>query len=96
MIITALTGLEILAYDIQKSYLTAKCRELIWTTVRPKFGSEEVSIMVVKIDLYGLKSSRAEFRSKLASLLHNIGYTTSKEDPDIWMIPAIKPDGTEY
>ena len=27
--ISALNGLEIFAYDIQNSYLTAKCRELI-------------------------------------------------------------------
>ena len=52
--------------------------------------------MVVKMDLYGLKLSGAAFRSKLESLLHNIWYTPSKVDPDVWMIPAIKPDGTEY
>ena len=52
--------------------------------------------MVVKIDIYGLKSSRAEFRSKLATLLHNIGYTPSKLDPYLWIRPAIKSDVTEY
>ena len=82
--------------DIQNAYLTAKCRELIWTTAGTKFGSEEVSIMVVKIDLYGLKSSRAAFRAKLESLLHDIVYTPSKADPDVWMIPEIKSYGTEY
>ena len=46
--------------------------------------------------LYGLKSSGAAFRAKLVSLLNDIGYTPSKSDPDIWMIPAIKSDGTEY
>ena len=32
----------------------------------------------------------------MVSLLHDIGYTPSKVDPDVWMIPAIKSDGTEY
>ena len=96
MTIAALNGLDIFACDIQNPYLTAKFSELIWTTVRPKFGSEEVSIMVVKIDLYGLKSSRAEFRDKLATLLHDIGYTPSKADPYLWMRPTIKSDGMEY
>ena len=46
--------------------------------------------------LYGLKSSGAAFRSKLVSLLHDIGYTPSKVDPDVWMRPEIKSDITEY
>ena len=32
----------------------------------------------------------------MASLLHDIGYTPSKADQDVWMIPAIKSDVTEY
>ena len=53
--IVALNGLDILECGIQNSYLTANCRELIWITAGPKFGSEEGSIMVVKMALYGLK-----------------------------------------
>ena len=52
--------------------------------------------MVVTMAIYGLKSSEAAFRAKLASILHDIGYTPSKEDSDVWMRPAIKADGTEY
>ena len=94
--IAALNGLDILACDIQNAYLTEKFREIICTTAGPEFGSEEGSIMVVKMDIYGLKLSGAEFRANLASLLHNIGYTPSKADPDVYMIPEIKSDRTEY
>ena len=94
--ILALNGLDILAFDIQNSYQTVHCRDLIWTMAGPKFGLEEGSIMVVKMFLCGLKASGAAFRAKLASLLHNIGYTPSKEDPDVWIRPAIKSDRTEY
>ena len=94
--ISALNVLEILACDIQNVYLTAKCRELIWTTAGPGFGLEEGSIVVDKMNIYRLKSSGAAFRSKLANLLHNIRYTPSKADPDVWMRPVIKSDGTEY
>ena len=52
--------------------------------------------MVVKMALYGLKSSGAAFRAKLASNLHDMSYTPSKLDPYVWMRPAIKSDGTEY
>ena len=37
--IAALNDLSILGCDIQNAYLTAPCREKIWTTVGPKFGS---------------------------------------------------------
>ena len=52
--------------------------------------------MIVKMALYGLNSSAAAFRANLAPLLHNIGYTPSKADPDAWIRPAVKPDGSEY
>ena len=32
----------------------------------------------------------------LAETLHNLGYKTTKADPDIWLNPAVKPDGFEY
>ena len=90
--IATVNGLDILAYDMQDDYLTSKCRELIWTTAGPKFGLDEGSIMVVKIDIYGLKSSGSAFRSKLVIILHNIEYTPSKAYLDVWMMPVIKLD----
>ena len=38
--IAALNELYLFAYDIQNTHLTAKCREKIWTTAGPEFGSE--------------------------------------------------------
>ena len=87
--IAALNDLYILACDIQNAYLTALCREKIWTRVGPEFGSEEGTIMIVKMALYGLKSSGAALRVKLAGVLHDIGYTPSKADPDVWISPAM-------
>ena len=91
-----MNDLDILACDIQNAYLTALCREKIWTRAGPEFGSEEGTIMIVKMALYGLKSSGAAFRAKLAGVLHDIGYTPSKAYPDVWIRPAVKPDGAEY
>ena len=88
--------LDILACDTQNAYLTAKRRELIWTVTGPECGSEQGSIMVVKMALYGLKSSGAAFRSNLAGIINDIGYTTSKAYPDVWMRAAIRLDGMEY
>ena len=52
--------------------------------------------MIVNMVLYGLKSSGAAFRSKMAGVLHDLLYVPSKADPDVWISPAVRPDGSEY
>ena len=59
--IAALNGLKVLGYDIQNAYLTAKCREKIWTIDGPEFGSDSRKIMIIVRVLYGLKSSGEKF-----------------------------------
>ena len=94
--IAALNGLNVLACDIQNAYLTAKCREKIWTRAGPEFGSDAGKIMLVVRALYGLKSSGAAFRALLAEALYDLNYKPSPADPDVWLRPAVKPDGFEY
>ena len=95
-LLAALNGLDIKACDIQNAYLTADCREKIYTIAGPEFGSERGLIMVIKKALYGLKSSGAAFRALLAERLYEIGFVPSKGDPDVWMRPGVKPNGFEY
>ena len=92
----ALNDLDLLACDIQNAYLTAKCREKIYIKAGKEFGSDAGSILIVKMTLYGLKSSGAAFRSKLAGVLHDMNYGPSLADPDVWMRPATKPNGFKY
>ena len=94
--IAALNDLEILACDIQNAYLTAPCREKIWTIAGKEFGSDMGKPMLVVRALYGLKSSGAAFRAFLAEYLHDIGYRPSLADPDVWMRPAVKENGFQY
>ncbi|KAI2498409.1 Reverse transcriptase (RNA-dependent DNA polymerase) [Fragilaria crotonensis] len=94
--IAALNGIKVMACDIQNAYLTADCREKIWTRAGPEFGSEAGTIFIVKKALYGLKSAGAAFRSLLADTLMDIGYRPTKADPDAWLRPAVKPDGFQY
>jgi hypothetical protein len=94
--IAALNDLDILACDIQNAYLTADCREKVWILAGPEFGSEAGKNMLVKKALYGLKSSGAAFRAHLAETLDAMGYRPTYADPDVWMRPAVKPDGFEY
>ena len=60
------------------------------------FGSDAGKKMIIVRALYGLKSSGAAFRSLLAETLADLGYTPSYADPDVWMKPAVKPNGFKY
>ena len=96
MLIAALNGLQVMACDIQNAYLTANCHEKIWTYAGPEFGSECGQPMIIKKELYGLKSSGMAFRAHLAETLRDIGFKPTKADPDVWIHLAVKPDGSEY
>ena len=63
--LAALDGLDVLACDVQNAYLTAQCCEKIWTVVGPEFGSNIGKIFIIKMALYGLKSSSVAFHSVL-------------------------------
>ena len=86
--IAALNGLKVLACDIQNAYLTAMCREKIWTIAGPEFGSDAGKIMLITKALYGLKSSGAAFRALLSEVIWDLGYRPSRADPDVYMRPA--------
>ena len=71
--ITSLHNLDILTFNIQNAYLTALCRENIWTFAGPECGEEEGTLMLVKMALYGLKSSGAALQYKAERILRDIG-----------------------
>ena len=70
--IAALNKLKVLEWDIQNEYLTAPCREKIWTIAGPKFVSDAGKLIIVVRALYGLKSSGAAYRALLAKILYDI------------------------
>ena len=96
LLAAALNDLDILSADIENAYLAAPCAEKIWTRGGPEFGSDAGQPFLVISALYGLKSSGAAFRSFLALKLDEIGFKSTLADPDVWIRPAVKPDGEEY
>jgi Reverse transcriptase (RNA-dependent DNA polymerase) len=97
LMIAALNDLSILAADIQNAYLTSPCQEKIYTILSPEFGPNRQGrkALVVRV-LYGLKSAGAAFRNHLASCLGHLGFTSSRDDPDVWFCPATKVAKEEY
>ena len=94
--IAALNDLQVRACDIQNAYLTAPCREKIYTTAGPEFGSDAGKRMLVVRALYGLKTAGASYRSFFAEALRDLGFRPSYADPDVWMKPALKANGDTY
>jgi Reverse transcriptase (RNA-dependent DNA polymerase) len=96
-LIAALNDLDIMSADIQGAYLNAPCRERVHTICGPEFGPElRGRIAVIVKALYGLKTSAFAWRSHLAETLQELGYSSCVADNDVWMRPAVKPNGFKY
>ena len=85
-----------MACDIQNAYLTADCRERLWLVAGTKFGYEAGKNMLTRKALYVSKISGAAFRVFLEETLDAMGHCPSYANPDLWLRPAVKPDGFEY
>ena len=96
LMIAALNDLDVLAFDIQNSYLMVDCIERVYVVAGPEFGSEDGNNMMVKKAFYGLKISGAAFRAFLADTLDAMGYWMSYADPDLWLQPAVNLGGFKY
>ena len=96
LMVAALNGLDVQGCDVQNAFLTADNLEKHWIRAGPEFGDEKGQIFIVRRALYGLKSASAAFRSFMAKRFDELGFTSSHADPDVWLRPAKKQDGTEY
>jgi hypothetical protein len=84
-LIAALNGLVIIGADVQNAYINARTKEKVYTTAGPEFGSNAGRPAIIVRALYGLKSSGARWRDHFAAILTQVGFTSSKADPDVWM-----------
>ena len=90
--LAALNDLEVKAGDVLNAYITAPITEKVWTILGPEFGQDAGKTAVIVRALYGLKSAGAAFRVHLASCMRELGYTSCKADPDLWIKPETRPD----
>lgn len=85
-LLAALNDLDVLSCDIQNAYITAPNREKLWTKFGDEFGPQyQNKKAIVAKALYGLRSSGKSFRDFLAKHLREMGFTSSRADPDMWM-----------
>jgi Reverse transcriptase (RNA-dependent DNA polymerase) len=82
-VIAALNALDLTIFDVGNAYLNASTTEKLYCFSGKGFGPEEEgSMMIIRRELYGLKSSGAAYRSHFATILLEIGFSSCKADPD--------------
>ncbi len=59
--LAALNDFQVKAGDVLNAYITAPCKEKVWTILGPEFGSEAGQSAIIVRALYGLKSAGAAF-----------------------------------
>ena len=91
----ALNGLSIWAADIRNAYLQAPSSQKNYIICGPEFGLENVGkVALIHRALYGGKAAGRDFRNHLRSCMHFLNFEPCPADPDVWMRPAIKSDGS--
>ena len=96
-LIAALNDLDVCTADVGNAYLNAPPREKYYIIAGDEFGPihKGKKVLIVRA-LYGLKSSGAAWRAHFAQTLVDLGFTMCRADNDVWMRPAIKPNGFKY
>ena len=95
--IAALNGLNVQSSDIQNAYLTAPCKEKIWTILGTEWGVDVGRRAYIRRALYSLKASGASFCNHLANCMMNLGYKSCLADRDLWYKSQQHPgDGEPY
>ena len=93
----ALNDLPICACDIQNAYLQAPSSEKHYIICGPEFGIDNVGkLAVIARALYGGKSAGADYWRHVRYAMSTMGFESCCADPDVWMRPGTKSDGTKY
>ena len=88
----ALKDLELKMAEVQNTFLTAPCSELIHMNLGPKFREDQRKTAVIVRDLYGLPLAGEGFRNHLADGMCHLGYHSCLADPDLWYKPMVRPE----
>ena len=93
----ALHKIDFKAADIQNAYLQSPSSEKHFIYCGEEFGLEHYgSVALVRRSLYGGKAAGRDFWHHLHSFLEHLQFKSSRADPDVWIQPARRKDGTKY
>jgi hypothetical protein len=93
----SLNGLGVTAADICNAYLQAPSSQKDFITCGLEFGLEHAGKKaLIHRTLYGGKTAGHNFCNHLQECMAHLGFKPCCADPDVWMRPAMKPDGHHY
>jgi hypothetical protein len=93
----ALNEVDVCAADIRNAYLQAPSSQKDYIICGPEFGLENVGkAALIHRAVYGGKAAGRDFRNHLRACMHHLQFESCPADPDVWMRPAKKSDGSEY
>jgi len=85
------------AADIENAYLQAPSPEKYYIICGPEFGLENIGrIAVIIRALYGGKSAGANYWRHVRTAMDEMGFSSCKTDPDVWMRVSVRADGSSY
>ena len=91
----ALNELQVCAADIRSAYLQAPSSQKDYVICGPEFGLENVGKpALIHRAVYGGKSAGRDFRNHLRACMHHLDFKSCPADPDVWLRPAKKDDGS--
>ena len=93
----ALNDLSVFAADIRNAYIQAPSSQRDFIICGEEFGLENVGkVALLHRALYGGKTAGRDFRNHLRTCMRHLDYVSCPADPDLWMRPATKEDGSQY
>jgi hypothetical protein len=90
--IASLNELKVKVGDVLNAYITAPVKEKVWTVLGLEFGYDASKSAIIVPAFYGLKRAGEAFQAYLASFMHQMGYTSSKADPNLWLKAMTRPE----
>ena len=91
----ALNGIDVFAADILNAYLQAPSSQKHFIICGAEFGLENIGKRaLIRRALYGGKTAGRDFRNHLRACMDHMGFKSCRADPDVWMRPSTKSDGT--
>ena len=91
----ALNDLQVFAANIRNAYLQVPSSQKGYVACGPEFGIENIGkVALIHRALYGGKIVGRDFRNHLRSCMHHLSFRSCPANPDVWMWPAKKGDGS--
>ena len=94
ILLSELKKFELWSTDVGNSYLNSYTDEKISIIEVPEFGDREGHTLIIRKELYGLKSSGLRWWERFSDILSEIKFFPYRSEDDMWMI--FRKDNYEY